>query len=389
MPRPYLRTFVRLAPAFAAGAPLRAQQLGDSGASSPASWAPGFDLHAAHVLITLHGPAQPVRDLAEALRLCWSNGGALECVDQQLGARLAAPPGESGEWVHFGYRDVITDHRVEGVAPLPHALPIEREHAAGEFVLGHANDDDYNVFALPTAPAKVREFFHDGSFAAYRPLQQDVAAFEAFVQRQAVQAPPEVHSGRDWVKAKLCGRWPGGQALRPDQLAPWVDDFDLDFAGDGKGTGCPFASHARRMRALASDAHRRERPLLRRSIPFGPAIWAEPPAANEDADRGLLGLFFCASLEDQFEHLLGQWANRRPLGSPDRSRAKDPLIGSHEDAQAEMILPGAGGRAIVLTGLQPWTRTLGTLYAWCPSRSALDRLLAQDYAPVEDQGPWL
>ena len=47
-----------------------------------------------------------------------------------------------------------------------------------------------------------------------------------------------------------------------------------------------------------------KRPLIRRGMPYGPKFDQEP-----DAPRGLLGLFFCASLEDQFEHLLIEWGS--------------------------------------------------------------------------------
>ncbi|MBS0435592.1 MAG: hypothetical protein JSR75_12015 [Proteobacteria bacterium] len=390
VPRPYLRTFARLAPAFAAGAPLRAQRLGDSGASSPARWASGFGLHEAHVLLSVHGPELEVRELGEALVICWGENGVLARVDQRFGRRLGAPPGESGEWVHFGYRDGITDHRIEGVTRHGAPAPVERVHRAGEFILGHPNDADGNRFALPDASDKVRSFFHHGSFAAYRPMSQDVGAFEDFVANSARQAPPKAASGAAWVKAKLCGRWPGGEALHPGQLQPVRGDFALDFAADPNGEGCPFASHVRRMRPVGIDAHARERPLIRRSMPYGPAAWAREEGAPVDRPkRGLLGLFFCASLEDQFEHLLGQWANRRPLGSPDRSRAKDPLMGAHEDEHAAMILPAAGAAPLVLSGFRAWTRTLGTLYAWYPGKTGLDRLLQSDYTRPEDEGPWL
>lgn len=390
VPRPYLRTFARLAPAFAEGAPLRAARLGDSGPSSPTNWRPGFALEAAHVLLTLHGPADDVERIASDLQECWGADEPLACVDAALGQRLGPPGIREGEWVHFGYRDGLTDAVIEEVGRSPHDLPQTRCHRAGEFLLGHENDSGFNRFALETAPRKLRDFFHHGSFAAYRPMHQDVAAFEAFVDAAVQQvvrgAALPVAFSREWVKAKLCGRWPGGEALRPGQRSPVRNDFQLDLVGDAQGRGCPFAAHARRMRPLGIDAHARGRPLLRRGMPYGPADWSDRP--ESDVDRGLLGLFFCASLEDQFEHLLGQWANRRPLGSPDTGRAKDPLIGMHEDPEADLRLPMNGG-AVTLRGLRPWTRTLGTLYAWVPGRTALRQLLQHDYNRPEDDGPWL
>ncbi len=393
VPGAYLRLFGRLAPAFSQGAPLRAARLGDAGSNGPARWQRGFQLDQAHVLLSLNGPPQAVRDLAGELARSWNDAhapaGPLAAVDVRCGERLGAPPGEDGEWVHFGYRDGLTDHALEGV-PYLGGAPGVSVHSAGEFVLGDVNDAGFNPFALSAAPLKVREFFHDASFGAYRPMRQDEAAFDAAVQQAVEQARSQIAQpvSPDWIKAKLCGRWPGGQALRPGQREPVRGDFALDFAGDDAGTGYPFAAHVRRMRPGTLDAHARARPLIRRGTPYGPARWQAQ--ARDDDERGLLGLFFCASLEDQFEHLLGQWANRRPLGSTDPSTAQDPLAGAHEDPAARMCLPvGDGHRDVVLTGFAPWTRTLGTLYAWCPGHVGLTRLLEEDYVAVEDEGPWL
>lgn len=91
-------------------------------------------------------------------------------------------------------------------------------------------------------------------------------------------------------------------------------------------------------------------------------------------ERGLVGLFFCASLEDQFEHLLSEWVEKKPMGPPDRGRAKDPLIGHHDDPGAEFHIPRPGADPLVLTFDQPFVRTRGTLYALFPSRTGLQRI---------------
>ena len=401
LPAPYLRVFSRLAPAFAQGAALRGARLGDSGASAPALWHPAFGLEAAHVLLTLHGPNDAVQTAATSIEALWTGAGpprphddptALICVGRWHGARLGAPTSQhEGEWVHFGYRDGLTDRRIEGVLPSPHKLPIVTTHRRGEFLLGHANDSGFNTFGLPLAPEVVRNFFQDGSFGVLRPIQQDVRAFEQAVARWRDQAQAALGTdvSTDWIKAKLCGRWPSGERLRPDQLRPQPGDFEVDFEGDSAGTGCPWAAHVRRMRSGGheGDAHQRGRHILRRGTPFGDAVWN---GTQPDQPRGLLGLFFCASLEDQFEHLLGQWANRRPLGAPDPSTAKDPLAGQHEDENASMqIALGDGAPPLSLTGFAPWTQALGTLYAWHPSRAAVQRILSQDYVEPDTEGPWL
>ena len=390
MPAPYLRVFSRLAPAFAHGAPLRSAQLGDNGASAPTHWLPGFRLDNAHVLLTLHGLAQKVDELGQELSGKWRTKPApnpgLECIELLRGDRLGAPSGQQGEWVHFGYRDGETDHHITGVQ---NDSSRSTEHAPGEFLTGYPNDSGFNTFSLPLAPGEVRDFFADSSFGVLRPMRQDVFLFQQAVEtwRQQAEGATGAAVSADWVKAKLCGRWPTGEAIRPGQLQPTPGDNQLDFRSDPKGTGSPWSAHVRRMNPQGQDdAHQRDRPLVRRGTPFGPANWA----GTEDGDkRGLLGLFFCSSVEGQFEHLLGQWANRRPLGAPDDSRANDPLAGQHEFENDAMLVPRTAGAPLAFTGFKPWTQSLGTVFAWHPSKEGVERILEQKYVSPEDEGPWL
>ena len=121
-----------------------------------------------------------------------------------------------------------------------------------------------------------------------------------------------------------------------------------DFAGDEGGQGCPYGSHVRRMQARPDGQGRvLRRTLLRRSVPYGPAVWADGTAGSPDADgasRGHLSHFFCASLEDQ------------------------PTLS--------------------LRGFQPWTTTRGMVYAWYPAQQGLRMLFEDDFVPEELEGPW-
>lgn len=401
MPPQYLRVFSRLAPAFKQGAPLRAARMGDSGTSAPEGWLPGFALDQAHVLLTLHGAKVDVDKRVATWALRQGQGSALVRVALLEGERLGAPPGESGQWVHFGYRDGLVDHHIEGVqrslAPLHAKGHAERvAHAAGEFLLGHPNDDDFNPFALPRAPSEVREFFHDSSFGVLRPMRQEVHQFAQAVRTWRDEARQVLAGASDqWVKAKLCGRWPSGEAIRPGQSQPVPGDMRLDFENDKEGTGCPWSSHVRRMDARGHEnALQRQRILLRRGMPYGPAKWpgqdTDPVDAKDDGkERGLLGLFFCASLEDQFEQLLGQWAHGAPPGGPPGSLASDPFAAQNGDASAAALVPMTGAAPpLALRGFQSWTRTLGTVFTWHPDGAAVGRILREDYLPAEE-GPWL
>jgi hypothetical protein len=151
------------------------------------------------------------------------------------------------------------------------------------------------------------------------------------------------------------------------QGAAALDDFD--FSTDADGHGCPFGSHVRRMNPRADGVVPfRRRPLIRRGMPYGQAY------AEDEEDglrRGLLGLFFCASLEDQFEHLVSEWGDGTPLGTPNRGSSKDPLIGNHTQGHAPFDIPVAEGPLRQLNGMAPFITTRGTAYLFFPGLNAL------------------
>ncbi len=403
VPSTVLGQFLARAPAFASGAPLRAaEQLGDTGPSHATHWDRCFDLRSTHALLSLHAHDDRRFDavLRRLRRLAAAHEVQLSIV---AGGHFAEPPtNEVGHWVHFGFRDGLSRVHVNGCHRFSDSRPASR-HEAGEFLLGHANDHGFNPWLLPTAHDDVRAFFRNGSFGVLRRIEQDVVGFDAWVRQMADRLKQEfAAAGRhgeppnwvDYVKAKVCGRWPDGRRITdgPDWWGPGdhSPEADFDYAHDTEGLGCPFGAHVRRMNPRqrgrrnngtngtngteGSDmpVHARQRPLVRRGRPYG-ALWM--PGDPRPDEAGLLGLFFCASLEDQFEHLLGQWADRPVLGLPDRGRAKDPLIGQHEDPTLPFDIPQPDRRPTRLDGLRAFARTRGTLYAFFPSRSGLDLLL--------------
>ena len=379
VPEGYLRLFRRLAPAFVEGAVRRSVHVGDRGKSAAGYWHPGFRQDRAHALLSWHGDLARVRANAEVFAERWHKTFGAWLPDPLLGGRLGRPDNETGEWVHFGYRDGLSEVCIDTEHPPPQA-PDCRRHAAGALLLGDTDDAGSNPFALSQAPEKVRAFFRNSSFGILRPMLQDVAAFEEQVERWRAELAPGMRSTPTaaFVKAKLCGRWPDGRQPGPGDVEPQGDSLVLDLSGDDRGEGCPFGSHVRRMRAAPDrNGNVFERPLQRRSFPFGPASWAQRP--NDGQPRGLLGQFFCASIEDQFEHLLGQWAAVSPLGSAPEDRAADPVIGGHDDTQAVLVVPLQGRPTQGLHGFRAWTTTLGTMYAWHPGRGGLAALLGNDF----------
>ena len=370
VPAHVLSSLASKAPAFMAGAALRsASHLGHGGVDAAECWEEAFEFTALDAVLSLHsatlGPldveTEAVEDLAKKTHV--------KVRRLPLASSLPAPDGE--QWVHFGYRDALSRVGIEGwtsQSALAQCKAVSR-HAAGEFVLGHRQNSGANPWLASAGQrvwaSELRAFFNNGSFGVLHQLEQDVAEFEFFVFAAARAERMTV----DEVKAKLCGRTPEGWPLAKPLCAHPDADFDYEF--DPHGRACPFGGHVRRMNPRGDAlAHSRPRPLLRRGMPYGPT-WQHPP---ENKPRGLMAQFFCASIEDQFEHLIGQWAERVPLGSLDAGGARDPLIGAHEAGDGGFEIPMPDGPPRFLDGLSRFTRTRGLAYLFYPSVSALAQI---------------
>ena len=385
------------APAFSQGAWARAKdQLGDVGDSAPVKWEDCFRPESAHLLLTLH--ANLVPDLKKAVqRLAQLAGnqafaGPWTCHD---GEHLGSEP--IRRRVHFGLLDGLSNPTIVS-DPHQKIDPVHNMHRLGEFVLGHKNNECCDPWRLPAerpessrVPAAeqsraLADFFKNGSFAAFRKIEQDEPKFRDFVRKKAetLRGKYTLTQAEAFIRAKLLGRWDDGRVVQSDDTmgsgptGPAVAaSANFDFTNDQAGRGCPFGSHIRRMNPRDDPVVPfRRRPILRRGMPYGPRYDPEGGADN-GKPRGLLGLFFCASLEHQFEHLVGQWVNDTPMGPNNRGNARDPLIGHNNSNLHVYDIPLSDTTALALRGLEPFVTTKGTLYAFFPSLSAIEQLADQ------------
>lgn len=367
VPKHVLALFAMKAPAFHAGAPLRAaEHLGASG-GLPEEWEAAFGFTRMDAVLSLHGNDLTALDAAYATARQIACECKVHTQDLFPATRLPTPPGEKepeggAMWTHFGFRDGLSRVGIEQWTrpeDMDQWRPVSR-FQPGEFLLGHPQNSGANPWIagpdMRAWPRVIRHFFHNGSFGVLHQIEQHVEEFDQFVQECAARyriAPGD-------LKAKLCGRYTDG---RP--LAGTTPDEDFDYAQDAKGHLCPFGSHVRRMNPRGEGpAHGiRVRPLLRRGLPYG-----QPT----DARRGLMAQFFCASIEDQFEHLVGQWADRVPLGSADAGGARDPMFGAHQPGDGAFLIPREhpdGPHR--LPGMGSFSSTVGVAYLFYPSLGTL------------------
>ena len=344
---------------FRQGMAARAEVLGDTGANHPNHWVDGLaspDLHGIVILFA--------RDVAERDR----------CVreHQQYAARFpavralstldleATPPLEYAH-DHFGYRDRLSQPVIDGTGEVPtpgSGAPLK----AGEFFLGYPDEAGVTQALEPEILGR------NGSFLAYRRMQEHVGAFRQFLQQHG-RSPEE----QELIAAKLMGRWRSGAPL---VLSPEKDDpalgadpqrnNDFNYAKmDPHGYAAPLGSHIRRMNPRDTAANMNRRRMIRRGGTYGPPL---PEGAPEDGvERGIAAFVGCASLIRQFEFAQNVWANDRTFHELGNER--DPIIGTH-DGTLEFKIPKRPIRKVI-KGLPAFTTVRGGAYFFLPGKRAL------------------
>jgi Dyp-type peroxidase family len=246
---------------------------------------------------------------------------------------------------HFGWADGFGQPAVEGYPPdddeddpRPEAggrapakrpgqgVPLEdgswRDLKAGEFILGHP-DEDGQVLAGPATP-----LLRNGSFMVWRKLRQDVPLFRAGLQEEArrygrtIGSPLGDDELYEVLAAKLVGRWRDGVAIEvvPERSGPDLRDLgdradpdpdnDFVYTSDPDGFTCPRGAHIRRtnprgVKGWGGTMATRHR-IIRRGMPYGPPL---EPGDEDEQERGLVFICFNADLERQFEIVQAQWCN--------------------------------------------------------------------------------
>jgi hypothetical protein len=357
-----------------------------------------------HVVVSLYAQTPDQRDELEA-SLVGLIPGSDASAALTLAYKLDSDPLDDRDVsIHFGYGDGFSQPRVAGWSkddPNDDRPVVDASH----FVITSPTGLDYTA----------HPFLANGSFAAFRVLYQDSAAFEAFLDN----AGPD----KELLAAKMCGRWRDGTPL---ELSPKHEDSSVhgieltNFqylqpsehqAGDPKrlsilpdvfGLQCPIASHIRRTNPR-DDTYVRDNPdmasshrITRRANAYGPKY--TPDTAGDT--RGLVGYFIVANLATQWEFVFHSWVYLNGFNPNDASPNQsgvDPLFGPNDPNAFvtpyfyyNTTLPGGGTAFVDPTGavvqnppnddqgppMPQFVRTDGGLYVFLPSITAL-RLMSE------------
>ena len=218
----------------------RAEVLGDTGANHPDHWVGGLaspDLHAIAILFT-RDRAERERCQSEHRELVARCGGveALSSLDLD-----ATPPFDYAH-DHFGYRDRLSQPIIEGSGDEPtpgSGGPLE----AGESILGYP-DEDGNVASQPE-PEILRR---NGTYAAYRRLEEHVGAFRDFLghgqtPEEQESSPPSSWAAGGATPRSFCS-WRTWKPCSRGRPAGPYNDFGYKES-DPHGYAVPLGSHMR------------------------------------------------------------------------------------------------------------------------------------------------
>jgi len=351
---------------FKQGMVARAEMLGDTGLNHPDHWVGGLaspDLHAIAILFA-RDEAERVRCLSEHQKLLSTCPG----VELLSSLELEATPPFDYAHDHFGYRDRLSQPVIEGSGDVPtpgSGAPLK----AGEFILGYPDEDGPQQL-VPRPEILSR----NGSFLAYRRLQEHVGLFRDFLRQHGKTAEEQ-----ELIAAKLMGRWRSGAPL---VLAPEQDDpalgadmqrnNDFNFKEmDPHGYAMPLGSHCRRMNPRDTAHNMNRRRMIRRGATYGPPLAEDAP--EDGVERGIAAFVICASLIRQFEFAQNVWINDNNFHELGNER--DPIIGT-QDGTLEFKIPKRPIRKRI-TGLPAFTTVRGGAYFFLPGLKALGHLAGQ------------
>lgn len=261
---------------------------------------------------------------------------------------------------HFGFKDGISQPTVSG-------FDSEGKFGLGHFVFGYPKAPDLEPFWPVSDDRRVTD---NGSLLVFRRLAQDVIAFRTFCENESARLAPQWPGlSADHLGALIVGRWPSGAPIKASQASDpggEHDENDFDFSDDPNARSCPFGAHIRKVNPRNGPKDVVETPrMLRRGIPFGPTLEADPEAP----ERGLAFISFQSSIKGQFEFLTQHWMNSDTLPA----YGSDLLVGRAQSTRSLDVI-GPNGPLTIQAPEPGWIKPTGGAYLFAPSRTGLAKL---------------
>jgi deferrochelatase/peroxidase EfeB len=384
----------------------RSRQLGDVGDHAPAKWRWGQPAGGADMIVVAYArTALRLSRMERVIKGRLSQLGHAIAYEKTLQLRRKGPHRHSYE--PFGFVDGIGQPVLRGTWRARREGLNNDVVAAGELVLGYpdaidrfppspsiaaVHDPQHWLADVGTDPRRQRpdasraeatgrrDIGRNGTYLVVRHLEQDVDAFEQWLDREARRLesapsmPRDATLRRELIAAKLVGRWRDGTSLvrnddKPgtahDRRAPLDNDF-MYGRDDPHGLRCPLGAHIRRANprdGLAPGAEQLAMVNRHRMLRVGRMF-----ARERGKLPGLMFMCVNADIERQFEFVQQTWLLEPSFHGLERE--SDGLIG-HGDRI--FTIPTHDG-PLCLRTLADFVKVRGGGYFFVAGRAAFSAL---------------
>jgi deferrochelatase/peroxidase EfeB len=414
----------------------RSRNLGDVDKNAPGQWAWGHEPGTDAIMLLYAREAnvfdEALRKRRAALRtlghevqgtVMFTELPEKAAPDQRVraGDTATRPPAPSGQKEAFGFVDGVSQPVIRGTRRWTARRDEKHLVQPGEIVLGYPdnrgkvppspwvlsaldpcnllppveghNDGHRPNFSRPQ-PTGERDLGRDGTFLVVRQLEQDTDQFKNFIDVTAeklegdARVPADPENRREWIMAKLVGRWPDGTSLVRYPNEPGTKrhphtqpDNDFLFAQDDPdGLRCPLGSHIRRANprdSLGSGDSAVQITISNRHRIF--RVGRRYPAQDGFGREGLLFMCLNADIERQFEFVQQTWTTSTSFhGLENEVDCFSPAGGTKR-----FTVPTAHG-PLCFPRMTDFVRMRGGGYFFLPGRRALLFLASrQDGATAE------
>lgn len=316
-------------------------------------------------------------------------------------ARQNGKQGRRPAYEHFGFVDGISQPIVRGTARASKTAAPMHLVEPGEFLFGYrdehgfypaspsvsASRDQNRILSqvrrsrlIPGLPPPPRDFGRNGSFLVMRQFEQHVGIFHKYCEEAAARAASETGNDaitREWVAAKMLGRWQNGSSLvrNPHHPGRAVDNDFAIGAEDPQGHACPLGAHIRRSNPRDSLGEDRETQIQigkrHRMLRVGRTY--EKKDKGGKVEKGMLFMCLNADIERQYEFVQQTWVSSTSFEG--LVGEKDPTIGARSGC-GHFTIP-SWEKVTVLKDVPQFVTTKGGGYFFMPSRSSLRYLISR------------
>ncbi len=361
-------------------APWRSRVLGDVGRNAPETWSWGGPGNEADAILNVYAETQTILDDETRRRTAELPAGVK--VREILLAALPLPNQPTLE--PFGFNDGVSQPIVRGARRRVLARNAIHAVEPGEMILGY---EDNSKHRPPSPHSGGRDLGFNGTYLVVRQLDQDVDAFRRFLAETAARllgdrrVPPGLSEAelREWVAAKIVGRWRDGTSLvrSPDQPgstkrpAALPDNDFLFGTEDPGGLRCPFGAHIRRVnpRETFEPGSKEQLAISNRHRIF--RVGRAYPPQDGSPNPGLLFMCVNANIERQFEFVQQTYM----FGASFQGLENEVDAFARRRASSDMLTIPTENGPLRLRGLGDFVTVLGGGYFFMPGRDAVRFLI--------------